>query len=78
MISLSMLYIGLAICYILYRLNAIRRGRLTREIFLVLVVKILLITVIYLLFFSHTERVKLKDIERRCFHNFSQDSNDNG
>jgi|GEM_PF-4788587 len=73
MISLSILYIGLAICYILYRINVVKRSKLSSEIFFVLVAKILFITAMYFLFFTKPKKANaMIEIENRYFNKSSE------
>ena len=79
MASLSLLYIAIAVCYVLHKLHVISRSKLTRDIFLAFLAKVFFLTIIYLLFFSQTEKKTLKDLDLKFFKNSSQDKKiDNG
>jgi predicted neutral ceramidase superfamily lipid hydrolase len=67
MASLSLLYIAIAICYILYKLHVISRSKLTRDIFLAFLAKVFFLTIIYLLFFFQTEKKNPDDLDYQFF-----------
>lgn len=71
MASLSLLYIAIAVCYVLHKLHVISRSKLTRDIFLAFLAKVFFLTIIYLLFFSQTEKKDANDLDRQFFKNSS-------
>ncbi len=73
MISLSTLYIGLAIFYVVCKIKAISGSELTKEILIVFIVKLLMLTAIYLMFFSNAKKITLTDINVRYFNKFNND-----
>jgi len=73
MISLSMLYVGLVIFYAACRIKSISRSKLTREVLIIFVIKLLILTAIYLLFFANSAKIKLADVDTRYFNKLNNE-----
>ncbi len=72
MASLSLLYIAIAICYVLYKLHVISHSKLTKDIFLAFLAKVIFLTIIYLLFFAQAEKKTSDDVDNKLFQDSFQ------